>query len=193
MLRPSTASAHGSEGLPICAAATKIVNLVLALTPFNHSYDYRSAVIHGHDVPLDPVTDRDEVLWAMRLITDGIVPGRWAHTRTPPDNVEIASTRIMRVRIDAASAKVRDSGVKNDAKDAKREDVVGSVWTGTIPYVETLGEPRPAEDNRVVEVPGYIREFVDGTNEAALAESGGGGEGKGKGIVSKVVAAVFGR
>lgn len=182
----------GDGGVPVCIAATKIDSLVLALTPFSHSYDYRSAVVHGTASLLDPGTradprDRDEVLWAMRLITDGMVAGRWAGSRAPPDEGELASTRILKVRIDGASAKVRDSGVKEDAKDLRDEATRERVWTGTIPYVEMLGAPRPAETNRVAAVPAYIEEYVKGHNEKA-----GTGEGPG-GIVAKVMSSLFGR
>lgn len=115
MFRPQTGRpAHhqpaggGHPGFPVCVAATKIDNLVLALTPFNHSYDYRSAVVHGTATLLDPGTradpaNRDEIQYAMRLITDSMVTARWDNSRIP-DEPEIAATRILKVRIEAASS-----------------------------------------------------------------------------------------
>ncbi|KAI1387676.1 uncharacterized protein F4822DRAFT_444275 [Hypoxylon trugodes] len=148
------------EGFPVCIAATKVLGFALAVTPFNHNYDYRSAVIHGNAMILDPKTDREEVLWAMQLITDGIVPGRWSNSRVPPDNAEMASTRIMKVRISSASAKVRELGVVEDEKSLRDEKSRGIVWTGTIPYIETLGDPIPADTNMVPAVPAYIKDHV---------------------------------
>lgn len=195
LFRPQTGRSSSDvqeNGIPVCIAATKIDNLVLALTPFNHSYDYRSAVVHGTASLLDPGTkadprNRDEILWAMQLITDGMVTGRWEGSRVPPDEGEIASTRILKVRIDSASAKVRNSGVKEDAKDMKDEATRDRVWTGTIPYVEMLGAPKSAETNRVGAVPAYIEEYVKEHNMKA-----GSGEGQG-GIVSKFMSSLFGR
>lgn len=40
------------EGLPLTIAATHFDGLVLALTPNNHSYNYRSAILHGYAKPL---------------------------------------------------------------------------------------------------------------------------------------------
>ncbi|KAK7744848.1 hypothetical protein SLS53_003081 [Cytospora paraplurivora] len=184
LFRPQTgrsepATRDSDEGLPVCIAATKIDNLVLALTPFNHSYDYRSAVVHGTATLLDPGTrddpmNRDEIIYAMRLITDGIVPGRWENSRVPPDEGEIASTRILKVRIDSASAKIRAKGVSDDAKDLNDEKTTGRVWTGVIPYVEVLGEPRPAESNKIAHVPEYISGYVREHNEKAQVTSKGG-------------------
>lgn len=182
-LSPSSAQ---SEGVPICIAATKVVNLVLALTPFNHSYDYRSAVIHGRATLLDPIQDSEENIWAMQLITDGIVPQRWDNSRTPPDDAEIKSTRILKVHIESASAKIRDTGVKDDKKDLKRPEVTDKVWTGVIPYVETLGTPIPNQTNRVKNVPAYILDHIREHNgRAGVVDAGDG-------LVSRVVGSIFG-
>lgn len=197
MFRPTTGRSEAAtrdrdEGFPVCIAATKIDNLVLALTPFNHSYDYRSAVVHGHATLLDPGTkadakNREEIIYAMRLITDGMVQGRWEGSRVPPDEGEIASTRILKVKIQSASAKIRDSGVKDDAKDLKSNETRSRVWTGIIPYVEMLGTPTPAETNEAPSVPAYIEEHIKEHNERAGAASGPDG------FVAKVVSSIFGR
>lgn len=194
MFRPGTGRRDDDDndgGLPVCIAATKIDNLVLALTPFSHSYDYRSAVVHGTATLLDPGTradprNRDEIMYAMRLITDGMVPGRWENSRTPLEEGEIASTRILKVRVDSASAKIRNSGVSDDAKDLKNDETTGRVWTGVIPYVEVLGEPRPAETNRVAQVPEYISGYVREHNEKAQGSGTGG-------LVGRVLGSLFGR
>lgn len=198
MFRPQTGHVPDQQqqpaeaGLPVCIAATKIDNLVLALTPFNHSYDYRSAVVHGTAHLLDPGTrarpaNRDEITFALRLITDGMVAERWANTRAP-DEAEIAATRVLKVRIDSASAKVRDSGVSDDAKDLRSEGTTARVWTGVIPYVEVLGEPRAAGTNRVVGTPSYIEEHVRAHNEKAGGQAAAAG-----GFVGKVLGSLFGR
>lgn len=189
---PVTRDSDGDDrGFPVCVAATKIDNLVLALTPFNHSYDYRSAVVHGTARLLDPGTraepaNRPEIEYAMRLITDSMVAGRWENTREP-DEAEVAATRILKVRIDAASAKVRDSGVSDDAKDLRSEETTARVWTGVIPYVEVLGEPRPAATNKVAGVPAYIEEHFRGHNDKA------GGKAAAGGLLGKVSGLLFGR
>ncbi|ROW00375.1 hypothetical protein VMCG_07261 [Cytospora schulzeri] len=196
MFRPQTGRAEPAtkdhdEGMPVCIAATKIDNLVLALTPFNHSYDYRSAVVHGTATLLDPGTrgdpkNREEIIYAMKLITDGMVPGRWENSRTPPEESEIASTRIMKVRIDSASAKIRNSGVSDDVKDLKNDETTGRVWTGVIPYVEVFGEPKPAETNKVAQIPEYISGYVKDHNEKAQVAGTGG-------LVGRVLGSIFGR
>ncbi|CAD6449222.1 66d97b8f-63e1-4639-b7f2-79dc3e2d95cb [Sclerotinia trifoliorum] len=51
------------KGLPMTVAATCLDGLVLALAPYNHNYNYRSAVIQGYG---QVVEDVDEKLWAMK-------------------------------------------------------------------------------------------------------------------------------
>ncbi|KAF1989520.1 hypothetical protein K402DRAFT_274370 [Aulographum hederae CBS 113979] len=153
-----------SEGLPLCVAATKIDGYVLALTPNSHSYNYRSAVLQG---TATVITDLEERLWAMHLVTNSVVADRWENTRVPPDNVELQSTRIMKMKITTASAKVRDGGPEDDKKDLKRDGVVAKTWTGVIPFYERLGAPIASTYNKVKTVPNYIKTFVDKQNEVA--------------------------
>ncbi|EOD46328.1 putative flavin-nucleotide-binding protein [Neofusicoccum parvum] len=151
----------GADGLPVCIEATKVDGFTMALTPFNHSYNYRSAMLQGRATIVE---DRAEKLWAMELITDAVVPGRWAHTRVPPDGGEMQSTRIMKVAIERASAKVKGHVPSDERKDLRNDDVVNSVWTGIIPAYEAFGEPVPSPYNRVQEVPSHIADFVRNEN-----------------------------
>lgn len=75
----STSPSDDDEGLPISVAATHLDGLVLALTPNHHSYNYRSAILHGYATP---VTDTDEKLWAMEKITNGVISNRWENSST---------------------------------------------------------------------------------------------------------------
>ncbi|KAF2435924.1 hypothetical protein EJ08DRAFT_295491 [Tothia fuscella] len=153
---------RGEEGLPLCIAATIVDGLVLTLTPNSHNYNYRSAVIHGYGT----IVDNDkEKLWAMEVITNSVVPDRWANSRIPPDAAEMQSTRILKVKIAAASGKVREGVPNDEKKDLKREDVLNKVWTGVIPVYETLGEPQPGPYNRVKEPPEHVEEYIAHTNE----------------------------
>ena len=155
-------SSTGSEGLPLTIAATKVDGLVLSLTPFSHSYNYRSAVLFGYG---QVVENEEEKAWAMRLITESVMTGRWENTRTPPDGGELSSTTILRVRIVSGSGKIREGGPGEDKKDAEKEDVVSKFWTGVVPVWEMIGEPVASKNNRVQELPEHIRAFRQGEND----------------------------
>lgn len=153
---------RGEEGLALCIAATRVDGFVLTLTPNSHNYNYRSAVIHGFGTVVESDEER---IWAMQVITNSVVPDRYANTRIPPDNAEMQSTRILKVSISSASGKIREGVPNDEKKDLKRNDVLDKVWTGVIPLYETYGEPQPGPYNRVKEVPEHVEGFVLSTNE----------------------------
>ncbi|KAH0548274.1 hypothetical protein GP486_008021 [Trichoglossum hirsutum] len=160
-LAREAAKQEGSKGLPICIAATKVDGVVLSLTPNSHSYNYRSAILHGY---ASLVTSDEEKLWAMEIITNSVIPNRWNSSRVPPDKAELDSTQVLRVQIESGSGKVRE-GMPNDGKkDLDRADVLDRVWTGVVPMWDQLGEPIPGPYNKVPEVPEYIKGYVSTTN-----------------------------
>ncbi|CAO2653137.1 Nn.00g025480.m01.CDS01 [Neocucurbitaria sp. VM-36] len=154
----------GGEGLPITIAASFLDGLVLSLTPFHNSCNYRSAIVYGH---ASLVSDKDEALYAMQKITDNLLPQRWDKSRTPPTQAELISTSILRVKISSASAKIRVGGPGEDRADLKNKDLVAKTWTGVVPYWGTWGEPMPGRENGCREVEEYIEEWtVRETQEA---------------------------
>ncbi|EPS41513.1 hypothetical protein H072_4555 [Dactylellina haptotyla CBS 200.50] len=157
-------SANGEPQQPmkVCVCATKVDGLVLSLTPNSHSMNYRSSIVFG---TVELVTEPDEKLYAMKLITNGVIPGRYDDTRVPPDGAEMQSTQILRVTIDHASAKIRTGEPGDYEKDLKREDVLNKTWTGIIPMYQAYGEPQESSYNRVKPVPEYIQNYVKETGE----------------------------
>lgn len=162
----SPTKSGGIEGFPMTVAATKVDGLVLSLTPNTHDYNYRSAILQGYATV---VTDVEERLYAMKLITNKVLPDRWENTRTPPDSAEMSSTSILKMRIVAGSGKIRDGGPRDDAKDTDREELTGSIWTGVIPVWETLGDPVKLGAGNMTEIPGYLRRAVEERSQDAEA------------------------
>ncbi|KAM7183814.1 FMN-binding split barrel-related [Rhypophila sp. PSN 637] len=147
------AGGGGSDGIPVCVAATQLDGIKLSLTPFNNSCNYRSAVLHGD---ADVVTDEAEKDFALRLITNGLVPGCWDNQRVPPTRSENLSTSVLRVRIATASAKINQGGPADDRKDLQNDEVTGKVWTGTLPVWECVGTPIASATNKIAKVPDYV-------------------------------------
>lgn len=150
------------RGIPVCVSATHVDGLVLALTPNSHSLNYRSAVLFGYAVA---VSDPAERLWAMELLTDGVLPGRWQGSRTPPNAAELQSTTVLKVTIEAGSAKIRTGMPSDEKADLENEEVTGRVWTGVVPMYSVFGEPVAGGGGRVEKVPEYIADFVNERNE----------------------------
>ncbi|KAI5778144.1 hypothetical protein EDC01DRAFT_675660 [Geopyxis carbonaria] len=155
----------GAQPLPVAICATHLDGLVLTLTPNSHSANYRSAILHG---TAEAVTETDEKLWAMRLITDGIVGSdRWEQTRVPPDGAEMQSTGLLRVRVTSASAKIRAGGPGDEKKDTQRKDVTERCWTGVVPCWIQYGEPVKGGAGEVLECPAETREELKQRSEEA--------------------------
>jgi uncharacterized protein len=137
-----------ASGVEICVTATVLDGVVLARAVFNHSLNYRSAVVLGR---ARPVEAREEKLAALAAIVEHVVAGRSRDAR-PPNAKELAGTKVLALPLDEASAKVR-SGPPKDF-DA---DVALRIWAGVIPLRIVAGEP--LMDERVpdgVAVPGYV-------------------------------------
>ena len=157
----STTTEDHPEGFPVCVAATLLDGIKLALTPFNHSCNYRSAVLHGY---ANLVTDEDEKDWAMHLITDGLVPNRWNNSRVPPTKAELQSTSVLRITIASASAKINTGPAGDDRKDLRNDDVTSKVWAGVLPVWEHLGPPVESNTNKVAPLPEYLSSWMQEQN-----------------------------
>jgi nitroimidazol reductase NimA-like FMN-containing flavoprotein (pyridoxamine 5'-phosphate oxidase superfamily) len=123
------------EGVDICVTVTLLDGLVLARSVYNHSMNYRSAVVLGR---ASEVTGRDEKLRAMRCVVEHVVPGRWDDARRPNDG-EIKGTTILALSLDEASAKVRRGPPTDDDADLELP-----VWAGVIPLSIEPSDPVPA-------------------------------------------------
>src|ERR1035437_9037000 len=120
------------EGVPVCITVTLLEGLVLARSIFNHSMNYRSVVILGKACLLD---DPEEKLEALRILSEHILPGRWADSRQPNER-ELKATSVLRVPIEEFSAKVRQGAAIDD-----EEDYSFPTWAGVVPLEMTAGAP----------------------------------------------------
>jgi uncharacterized protein len=140
------------EGIAVCVTVTLLDGLVLARSIFNHSMNYRSVVILG---TARAVNDPKEKLEALRLLSEHILPGRWAESRQPNER-ELKATLVLRLPIEEFSAKVRQGPPIDD-----EEDYAFSTWAGVIPLQMVAGEP--IDDARLVTgitAPEYARRYT---------------------------------
>ncbi len=137
------------ESVPVCITVTLLDGLVLARSIFNHSMNYRSVVVLGKATLVD---DPAEKIEALRLLSEHIIPGRWADSRQPNER-ELKATSILRVPIEEFSAKVRKGPVVDD-----EEDYSFPTWAGVVPLEMVAGAP--IDDSRLDpkrEPPPYAR------------------------------------
>jgi hypothetical protein len=139
------------DGVPVCITVTLLDGLVLARSIFNHSMNYRSVVVLGKATLVD---DSKEKIDALRLLSEHIIPGRWADSRQPNER-ELKATSILRVPIEEFSAKVRRGPVVDD-----EEDYSFPTWAGVVPLEMKTGTP--IDDSRLLPgqtAPAYARQY----------------------------------
>jgi nitroimidazol reductase NimA-like FMN-containing flavoprotein (pyridoxamine 5'-phosphate oxidase superfamily) len=136
-----------SAGVPVCLTVTHLDGIVLARSVFNHSMNYRSVVVLG----VAAAVHDEEKLEALKVLTERLVPGRWADARRP-NAKELRATTILRLPLGEVSAKVRTGPPGDDD-----EDMDLPVWAGTLPLAHEFQAPVP--DPRLaagIEVPNYL-------------------------------------
>ena len=140
-----------------CAVCISHVDgLVLARSAFHHSMNFRSVAIYGRFIAVD---DEAEKLAALAAFVEHVSPGRSKLVR-PPNAGELSGTRVLRLSLAEAAAKIRDWGVEDDA-----DDLGQPVWAGVVPICTVAGSAQPAEDcyrHPEPTIPGFI--VSDGAN-----------------------------
>ncbi|MFF3644288.1 pyridoxamine 5'-phosphate oxidase family protein [Streptomyces sp. NPDC002564] len=117
----------------VCVTVTHVDGLILARSVFEHGVTYRSAMIHG--VPRT-VTDPDEKLRGLRLLTEHAAPGQWDYARRP-SRKELAATTLLALSLAEASVKVAEG----PPEDGTGPDAELGVWAGNLPLTTTWGAP----------------------------------------------------
>ncbi len=124
-------NAGGGE---VCLTVTLMDGWVLARSAFNHSANYRAVMCFGRPEVVESAQDKAR---ALETFTEHWFPGRW-QTLRPMTRKELGATLVLSMPIDLASAKVRDGGVGDPARD-----LPWPVWAGVIPMTHRLGAPEP--------------------------------------------------
>jgi nitroimidazol reductase NimA-like FMN-containing flavoprotein (pyridoxamine 5'-phosphate oxidase superfamily) len=149
-------------GVPACLSVAVLDGLVLARSAFEHSANYRSAVLLGRFVPVRSA----ERSSALQAFTNRLLPGRWSEVR-PPTRGEHARTAVVALRIEEASVKIR-TGPPGDDDSA---DAALDVWAGVLPMATHLGPPAASPGLRAgIPLPGSVRRLY--ATAAACPRSG---------------------
>ncbi|GGF12096.1 pyridoxamine 5'-phosphate oxidase family protein [Williamsia phyllosphaerae] len=132
---------HVATGAPVTLTAFVLDGLVVADTLFDHSANYRSAVVRGtlDEVDVDPSH-------ALDVLSDKLIPGRVDEVRAHTGK-EIAATVVLALAI-------RDGQWITKARSGPPGEPSEPVWTGVVPTRIVYGEPVGATDG---EIPASVR------------------------------------
>src|ERR1700735_4546387 len=128
----SVASQSLAAGAEYCLTITVVDGLVLARSVFEHSVNYRCAMIYA--VPRI-VGAPAEKLTGLRLVSEHLAPGQWDYAR-PPSGKELAATRLLALSLAEASVKISDGG----PSDGDSPDAALGLWAGQLP-LDTRWQP----------------------------------------------------
>lgn len=141
---------HLEQGVECCLTVTHVDALVLARSGFNHSINYRSAMLFGR---AHKVEQPEEKLAKLEAFVERMFPGRWQGLR-PVSRKELRSTTVLGMPIGEASAKIR-SGPPHDDE----EDYALPIWAGLVPVRQVAGAP--ADDGRLAAGSARPRNIAD--------------------------------
>ena len=137
-----------APGQDVSVTVTVLDGIVLARSGFNHSMNYRSAVVVGTP---RAVTDAEERAHALDLLVDHVAPGRSAVLRRPTRK-ELAATTVLALPLHEASVKRR----VGDPQDEDFDVEAGGVWAGVLPLRLTASAPVSSADASDVPVPEHV-------------------------------------
>lgn len=142
-----------AEGGATCFTVTRHDGMVLARSGFASSMLFRCVMVLGSCHALEG----RQKLEALRLITEHLLPGRWAEIR-PPSRKELAATLVLELPLAECSVKVAtaDRGLADEPGDIE-SPLYGKIWAGIVPITESFGEPRPDEAAQAIPVPDYLK------------------------------------
>jgi uncharacterized protein len=124
-----------TAGAPVCVTITLTDGLVLARSVFEHTINYRSAMIYGQP---QLVTDPAEKLTGLRCLTEHLAPGQWDYAR-PPSRKELAAALLLALPLAEASVKVRTG----PPDDGHSPDAALGLWADELPLATTWQQPVP--------------------------------------------------
>jgi hypothetical protein len=97
------------------------------------------------------ITDDQEKMHALEVLTEHLLPGRWRDARRPTQQ-ELDVTTVVSMSIESASAKIRTGPPKDSDEDYQLP-----VWAGLLPFrpqfLDAVNDPKLREG---IPVPDYI-------------------------------------
>ena len=132
----ANAMLRAAVGTDICVTVTIVDGLVIGRSAFHNSMNYRGVVVRG---TARRVTDPDEHLAALRMISDHVV-ANW-DTAREANATELRTTMVIAVPLTEASAKIRTGDPIDEP-----EDLDGPHWAGHVPITAHFDTPVASAD-----------------------------------------------
>lgn len=140
----SRALKNQTAGIPVCVTVAHVDGLVIARSGFHSSVNYRAVMAFGQACLVESLADKRK---AMAVYMDRFTPGRARSNRDMTDK-ELEGTKVLRLEIDEASAKVRVGQPVDD-----EEDYSLPIWAGVIAFKTVVDaivpDPKNLSDSKI--------------------------------------------
>lgn len=140
-----------AQGAPTCLTVTLLDGLVLARSLFESSMHYRCVMALGTCRQLDG----EEEVAALLDLSEHLMPGRTRDARHPAPQ-ELKATITLSLPLDEISVKV-SAGPPDDVASDLADPLYSRIWAGSVPIIESLGEPHADELAQDIPLPDYVR------------------------------------
>ena len=141
-----------AEGDPTCFTVTRHDGMVLARSGFESSMLFRCVMVLGSCRAIEG----DDKMESLRLITEHLLPGRWADIR-PPSRKELAASLVLELSLTECSVKIATEGPPpEDEIDDIASPIYGRIWAGVVPMTESFGEPIADTNAAGIALPEYV-------------------------------------
>ncbi|KKZ64381.1 hypothetical protein EMCG_09638 [[Emmonsia] crescens] len=153
----------GDDRIKVCITATKVDGLSLSSAPNGHTFNFRSAVVHGACSRVEDYNIKYDV---MRGVMDHIVAGRWEDIN-PISSFAVSLVFVIRVQVQRGSMKLQVGIPMIQPRDREKDgpDRAEPVWTGVVPLHEHLDEPVPSGLTDDAKIPEGLLKYIQERNE----------------------------
>jgi nitroimidazol reductase NimA-like FMN-containing flavoprotein (pyridoxamine 5'-phosphate oxidase superfamily) len=132
------------DGAAVCFTVTHVDGVVYARSVFDHSLNYRSAVVLG---TTHRISGTDRLQEALEAVTEQLSPGSWSYARLPTKR-ELAATAVFALDLTEASVKIRTGPPSDEPEDV----AAGGRWAGVV-GVRTVFDPPASAPDLETELP----------------------------------------
>lgn len=127
---------RSAKDMPVCLTVGLMDGYVMARSAFNHSVNYRSAMVFG---TARQIETPEETKASLQRLVENLFPGRWEQLR-PITPQELKATHVLWMDIEDASVKTRTGGPSDE------DEAAVPVWAGVVPAHSSLGAAQPAPE-----------------------------------------------
>jgi len=161
-------TALATPGARACVTFTSVQGLILARSAFHNSFFYRSAIVYG-PATFIPDSDRATKNAALTAVTNQPFKAtsgadRWADSREASE-AELKTTKVVKVDIDMASAKVNAKGPNDEKSDLENEGIRKKYWAGAVRR-KNVWEVDPCGVGVEAKVPDYVKALAGSSASA---------------------------